>query len=88
MIGLNTIAKLAKVSMGPSDLAELFSALGWKVNFQQLQEGQRPYAFQRAATAAVQPGSACMSIHGVDKDGSLIDALLILSPPAAAEKSA
>lgn len=90
-MNLGALVKIVRGGMGGFDLDQavaLAKGMGWDLRMQELTEGQRPTAFQKAAVAAVQPGSKAMAVSGFGKEGERIEALLIFVPAEQPEKKA
>lgn len=87
-LGIGMLAKLVKGGFTAEQAVELAHGLGWKINFQDLMDGQRPTAFQRAALAAIQPGSRVTALTGTDGEGNAIEALLVIVPAEKLKKIA
>jgi methylmalonyl-CoA mutase cobalamin-binding subunit len=88
VLGIDTLIRLARGSLTAEQAVELARGLGWKVDFQDLIEVERPTAFQRAASAAVQIDSKVIAISGTDAHGNLVEALLVMVPAKKLKKSA
>jgi len=80
MIGLAALAKIASGNVDPRSLKALLEGLGFQLNFVELESSSLPTAFQAAARSASQPAARVLSIDGTDREGSRIQALLVLSP--------
>jgi hypothetical protein len=78
MLNLKTIASLAKGALGPDELAELLSQLGWKIQLQAVRDDFRELPFREAAAAAVQPGSSMVSLKGQNNEGQRVHMIMIM----------
>lgn len=86
MIGLGTLAKIAKGSLSLDEVMEMASAVGMDLTVQNLDEGQLPMAFERAARAASSPFCKVVALRGVTKERAVVEALLVLVPSPDNEK--
>lgn len=82
--GLKSVGKLAKGVLGPEMLIEMLAGAGIRIVHQDLEPGQYPSAFQDAVKVAMQPGAKVMAMHGEDREGCRIEALVIVAPCPAA----
>lgn len=87
-LGIGTLVKMARGGFSAEEALELARGMGWNLQFQELTQGQRPMAFQRAASAAVQAGAKATALSGTDAQGNRIEALLVVVPCEKAEKKA
>ncbi len=87
-MNIGSIFKMAKGAIGPDELAELLSSLGWEVEFRQLELGDRPPVLEQTARSAAAPGSKVMWITGTDQEGNQVDALMVVTPVQILEKTA
>lgn len=87
-MNLGSIVKLARGGFSPDEAIELARGMGLDLQYQDLMDGQRPLAFQRAAVAAVELGSRAMAISGTDSQGNRVEGLLVLVPSVKLKKSA
>lgn len=78
--GLKSMGKLAQGILGPEALMEMLAGAGIKLAHQELEPGQRPTAFQNAVKVSMVPGSKVIAMHGEDREGSKIEALIIVAP--------
>ncbi len=60
-------------------IGELLSVAGLNVTFASLTAEQRETAFRMAAVAAVEPNSTVVSIRGHDREGNMIEGLLVVA---------
>jgi hypothetical protein len=80
-MSIKGIAKLATGNFGPDEMGAILEAVGVKVNFSPIDRSGFKAAFTRTGEAASLPSSRMVCIQGVDKDGSRIEALLVVVPP-------
>ena len=78
--GLKSMGNLAKGLLGPEALMEMLAGAGIKLAHQELQPGQYPTAFQAAAKVSMVPGSKVIAMHGEDREGCRIEALIVVAP--------
>lgn len=76
-IGIGTMMKLAKGSLGPEQLKEMLAAAGIELEFSQVKPSAE--AFVQLGKAAALPGSELMRLSGAMKDGKRIEALLVVA---------
>ena len=77
---LKSMGGLAKGLLGPAALMEMLAGAGIKLAHQELEPGQRPVAFQNAVTVSLVPGSKVIAMHGEDREGCRIEALIVFAP--------
>jgi hypothetical protein len=84
MLNLKAIAALAKGALGPDELAELLSSLGWEIEMKQVDGRDREQSFRSAAAAAVQPGSGMVAMTGRSKTGERAHLIIVMESGARA----
>ncbi len=76
MLGLGTLAKLAKGGIGPDEFGEMLAAMGMNGEMAQVQDPRQ--AIRELAVGASLPSRRMLSIHGTMRDGETLQALLIV----------
>ena len=80
MIGLGTIARMAKGAMGIDELSEVLSqAIGGEVEITPIQETSSEQLAAKMGTWL--PGSKSILITGVSRSRERLAAVIVLSPP-------
>ena len=69
-----------KGMVGPEMLVELLAGLGMQIGHRELEPGQYPLAFQIAAKSSMAPGAKVLELHGQDREGMKIHALIVIAP--------
>lgn len=87
-LGIGTLVKMARGGFSAEEALELARGMGCNLQFEELTPGQRPAAFQRAASGAVRTEAKVMAVSGTDAQGNRIEALLVVVPVEKAEKKA
>lgn len=78
--GLRSMGRAMKGVLGPEALIEMLAGMGVQLTHQELQPGQFPSAFQAAAKTSMVPGAKVLALRGQDREGSKIEALIIMAP--------
>jgi hypothetical protein len=79
MIGLGTLAKLAKGGLGPDELGELLEAAGMKVDFAPVQVADALPEFKALAEATSLPDAKILRLNARMKGGEILQALLVVN---------
>jgi len=77
MIGLGTLAKIAKDGADPETLKALLGAMGIELDMQPIPIDRT--AFGKLAESASQPGAKMIELNGRIKDGDSVHALLVFA---------
>lgn len=80
MIGLGTLAKLAKGGLGPDELAAILEAAGMKIELGEVERPSYRSAFGAAGASLLRPGARLVRIQGVMENGDTVQALIVLAP--------
>ena len=78
MIGLGTLAKMAKGGMGLDEIAEMLSAMGMEMELSPLIPGGGQ--LEETARAVASPGAQSVCVSGKLKGGAELRGVLILVP--------
>lgn len=81
--GLKSLTKMAGSMLGPEAVIEMMAGAGIKLSHQDVSPEQAPAAFQSAVKVSLRPGARVIALHGEDREGSKIEALIVLAPAAA-----
>ncbi len=77
---LGAMMRAARGNMDADGFAELLSMMGMEVETAKVSRPDVPVAFQIAARTSSEPGADVVKIFGTMKDGSKIQALIVLVP--------
>ena len=83
MIGLGTLAKLAKGGIGPDELGEILSAMGVELEMAPVPFPEASKAYRDSAAGLTGPGAKLHRLSGKMKNGDRLEALLVLIPSPA-----
>lgn len=76
MIGLGTLAKLAKGGMGPEEIQTVLQSLGVDLQFEHVTKVRA--AFEGLAQSAKNPKAELIDVRGTLKGGKRVHAMLIV----------